>query len=114
VITIGPYELLVASACAGLQTMFTLEALGLLYLHLCNYGSAMRNALLALLIVPVSFCANVIRVTALALITYHFGDAAGQGFFHGFAGLLLFGTALVLILLLDRTLVAVLPEKHRV
>ena len=114
VITIGQYELLVATACAGLQTMFTLEALGLLYLHLCNYQSALRNALLALLIVPVSFCANVIRVVVLALVTYHFGDAAGQGFFHGFAGMLLFASALVLIMLLDRALVRLLPIQHRV
>jgi exosortase B len=114
VITIGQYELLVATACAGLQTMFTLEALGLLYLHLRNYESALRNALLALLIIPVSFCANVIRVAVLALVTYHFGDAAGQGFFHGFAGMLLFGTALVLIMLLDRAVVALLPARYRV
>ena len=114
VITIGQYELLVATACAGLQTMFTLEALGLLYLHLRNYQSALRNTLLALLIVPVSFCANVIRVVVLALVTYHFGDAAGQGFFHGFAGMLLFATALVLIMLLDRGLAGLLPARHRV
>ena len=113
VITIGQYELLVATACAGLQTMFTLEALGLLYLHLRNYQSALRNALLALLIIPVSFCSNVIRVAVLALVTYHFGDAAGQGFFHGFAGMLLFATALVLIMLLDRALGSLLRLRHR-
>jgi hypothetical protein len=26
----------------------------------------------------------------LTLITYHFGDEAGQGFLHGFAGMVLF------------------------
>jgi len=45
--------------------------------------------------------ANVIRVIVLALITYHFGDEAGQGFLHGFAGLVLFMTALMFIIATD-------------
>lgn len=113
VITIGQYELLVATACAGLQTMFTLEALGLLYLNLKGYGSWVRNATMALLVVPVSFCANVIRVTVLVLVTYHLGDAAGRGFFHGFAGIVLFVSALLLIIAADRLLGWLLPAKHR-
>jgi hypothetical protein len=40
----------------------------------------------------------------LTLITYYFGDAAGQGFLHGFAGMVLFVTALVLILSIDSAL----------
>jgi hypothetical protein len=35
------------------------------------------------------------------LITYHFGDEAGQGFLHGFAGLVLFMTALMFIIATD-------------
>jgi hypothetical protein len=41
---------------------------------------------------------------ALSLITYHFGDAAGQGFLHGFAGIFLFLSALLLIIGFDTTL----------
>jgi hypothetical protein len=40
--------------------------------------------------VPISFTANVIRVMVLTLVTYHLGDEAGQGFLHGFAGMVLF------------------------
>ena len=98
ILQVGPYQLLVADACAGLNTLLTLEALGLLYLNLVRHESAARNITLAMLIVPISFAANVIRVIALALITYHFGDAAGQGFLHGFAGMVLFLAALLLIL----------------
>ena len=101
---IGQYQLLVADACAGLQTLLTLEALGLFYLNLIHHPSAFRNMALAILIVPVSFTANVIRVIALTLITYYFGDAAGQGFLHGFAGMVLFVTALLMILALDSAL----------
>lgn len=101
ILQIGQYQLLVADACAGLQTLLTLEALGLFYLNLIQHTSVFRNLTLAIFIVPISFTANVIRVIVLTLITYHFGDAAGQGFLHGFAGMVLFISALILILSVD-------------
>lgn len=101
ILQIGQYQLLVADACAGLQTLLTLEALGLFYLNLVNHSSVYRNVILAILVVPISFSANVIRVIVLTLITYHFGDAAGQGFLHDFAGMVLFVSALILILSVD-------------
>jgi exosortase B len=104
ILQIGQYQLLVADACAGLQTLLTLEALGLFYLNLMRHPSAFRNIGLAIFIIPISFSANVIRVIVLTLITYYFGDAAGQGFLHGFAGMVLFVTALVLILSIDSAL----------
>ena len=104
ILLIGQYQLLVADACAGLQTLLTLEALGLFYLNLVRHTSAIRNIGLAILIIPISFTANVMRVLTLTLITYYFGDAAGQGFLHGFAGMVLFVSALVLILSLDSLL----------
>jgi exosortase B len=101
ILQIGQYQLLVADACAGLHTLFSLEAMGLLYLNVVRHSSLFRNIFLAILIVPISFVANVIRVMVLALITYHFGDEAGQGFLHGFAGLVLFMTALTFIFATD-------------
>jgi exosortase B len=104
ILQVGPYQLLVADACAGLHTLFTLEALGLFYLNVVRHSSTLRNIGLAILIVPISFTANVIRVMVLTLITFHFGDEAGQGFLHGFAGLVLFLTALMLIIAADSLL----------
>ncbi len=101
IVQIGQYQLLVADACAGLHTLFSLEAMGLLYLNVVRHTSLLRNIALALLIVPISFMANVIRVMVLALITYYFGDEAGQGFLHGFAGMVLFMTALMFIIATD-------------
>jgi len=101
ILQVGQYQLLVADACAGLQTLLTLEALGLFYLNVVRHSSTFRNVALATLIVPISFTANVIRVITLSLVTYYMGDAAGQGFLHGFAGMVLFITALVLIIGVD-------------
>jgi exosortase B len=104
ILQIGQYQLLVADACAGLQTLLTLEALGLFYLNVVRHTSAFRNIALAILIIPISFTANVIRVIVLTLVTFYLGDAAGQGFLHGFAGMVLFVTALILILAVDSML----------
>ena len=111
--TVGPYQLLVADACAGLNSMFTLEALGMLYMNLMQYTSVRRNVALAVLLVPVAFMANIVRVMILVLVTYHFGDEAGQGFVHGFAGMVLFMVALVFMLLLDRILGLFFPGQRQ-
>jgi exosortase B len=103
-LSIGPYKLLVADACSGLNSMFSLSALGLIYLYLMKYRSWLHNGLLLLSILPIAFAANVIRVMALVLITYYFGDEAGQGFAHTAAGMLLFVAALLLLMAFDGVL----------
>jgi exosortase B len=103
-LSIGQYQLLVADACAGLNSMFSLSAVGLLYLYLMHHKSWLHNGLILVSLVPIAFCANIVRVIILVLVTYHFGDAAGQGFVHGLSGLMLFVIALVGILLLDAIL----------
>ena len=104
ILHVGPYLILVADACAGLTSMFSLEAVGILYLGLMRHPSRARNVALSLMLVPIAFCANVVRVIVLVLTTYHLGDAAGRGFLHGFAGMLLFCVALALIVPVDRLL----------
>ena len=111
ILQVGQYQLLVADVCAGLQTLFTLEAMGLLYLNLISHPSALRTTLLAILIVPIAFAANVIRVIILVLITYYLGDEVGQGFIHGFAGIVLFASALALTIFVDHILRALVPSR---
>ena len=110
-LTVGPYQLLVADACAGLNSMFTLEALGLLYMNLMRHTSVPRNVALAVLIVPIAFIANIVRVMILVLVTFHFGDEAGQGFVHDFAGLVLFVVALLLIFAVDAVLAVAMRQR---
>lgn len=104
VLSVGQYQLLVADACSGLNSLFALTAMGLLYLHLMRYQSVVRNAVLLLAIVPIAIVSNLLRVIALVLLTFHAGDDAGQGFMHGFAGMFLFVVALLMLFGLDRVL----------
>lgn len=101
VLSIDQYQLLVADACSGLHSMFSLSALGVLYLHMMGRRQSWRNPLLLATVLPIAFFANVVRVIVLVLVTYYFGEAAGQGFIHGFAGMILFMAALVMLAAID-------------
>jgi exosortase B len=80
VLMIGQYDLLIADACSGLNSMVALSGLGLIYTYVVSRHSRWHNALLLLSVLPVAFAANVIRVMALLLVTYYFGDDAGRAF----------------------------------
>jgi exosortase B len=117
VISIGPYRMLVADACSGLNSIYSLAALGLLYMHMTYKPGWVRNGLLLAAIVPIAFVANVMRVIVLILLTYHYGDEVGQGFLHNLSGMLLFIVALLALLSLDglmrRVTRAVVPSNTR-
>jgi exosortase B len=113
VLTVGQYEMLVADACSGLNTMFSLSALGVLFMYLTARKSLLHNAIMLLSILPIAFVANVVRVLILILITYHFGDEAGQGYLHGSAGIVLLLAALGALLLLDAILARLIKPRRR-
>jgi exosortase len=104
VLYIGPYQLLVADACSGLNSMYSLSALGLLYVHLVQHQNKWRIALLMLSILPIAILCNVLRIIGLVLLTYYSGYEVGQGFFHEFTGVILFGVAILLLLAFDMLL----------
>lgn len=110
-LSIGPYQLLVADACSGLNSLFSLLALGALYVHLAAHTSRLRSLLLVLVAAPLAFLANIVRVVILVLVTYYQGDAAGQGFVHQFAGIVLFAIAFGGLLAFDWLLGQALPDE---
>jgi exosortase B len=110
IITVGQYQLLVADACSGLRSMFSLAALGTLFMYIMARESRVHNALMLASIIPVAMISNIVRVIALVLVTYHFGDEAGQGFLHGAAGMVLMLVALAAFFALDALLRWLIPR----
>lgn len=94
-IQVDTYELLVAAACAGLNSLISLSAIGLFYVYIRHNANWRYALLLMIAIVPVAILANFVRVLILVLITYYFGDAAAQGFLHNFAGVTMFAVAVL-------------------
>jgi exosortase len=100
-IQIAQFELLVAAACSGLNSLLTLSAICMFYVYLKNMNNKALFIGMALLVVPIAVLANFIRVLILILITYYFGEAAAQGFLHDFAGLLTFAAALATLMTIE-------------
>jgi len=100
-IYVAQYQLLVEDACAGLNSLISLTAISLFYIYILHNASWRYALFLMLWIVPVALLANLVRVMILVLITYHFGNAAAQGFLHSTAGLVMFATALLGIFVVD-------------
>lgn len=96
-IQIGQYQLLVAAACSGLNSIVSLSALTIFYIYVRHSNDVRLAALLLMAVAPVAVLANFIRVLILILLTYHAGEAVGQGFLHELAGVTMFATALGLI-----------------
>jgi len=100
-IQIGQYQLLVADACSGLNSLISLSAIALFYVYLRHSANLSYALLMFLAIIPVAVFANFIRILILVLLTYYAGEAAAQGFLHDFAGMTMFMTALITIFLID-------------
>ncbi|HYC36412.1 MAG TPA: exosortase B [Usitatibacter sp.] len=104
VLWVGDHPMLVADACSGLNSLYSLFALGLLYSQLVGRRSVARTLLLLAAIVPIALAANILRVLVLVMITYHFGAEAADGWTHDVLGLLVFVAALIMLLGWDNLL----------
>lgn len=101
IIHAGPYQLLVAQACAGLNALIALTAVGAVYLKIVNRQSLAANLAVIACLVPIAVIANAVRIILLILITLYLGYDAGQGFLHETAGLITFTVALGLVFMID-------------
>ena len=100
IIHIADYTIIVGEVCSGLRSLISLMAVGAIYAYLQNITNLKRSKLF-LSIIPISIIANIFRLITLSLITYYFGEAAGQGFFHNFSGFVLFAVAMVCLVIVD-------------
>jgi len=110
---IAQYQLLVEDACAGMNAILGLTSLGLFYAYLQHGASWRYCAALAVFIIPIALLANVVRIIILVLLTWQVGDEAAQGYLHGTAGLVTFGTGLLLAFALDSLLSKFRPFRDR-
>jgi exosortase B len=109
-LVVAQYQLLVEDACAGLNSIVSLTAISLFYIYILHNASWRYSLLLFLWIIPAALFANLVRVLVLVLITYHFGNAAAQGFLHSTAGMIMFVVALLSIFAVDK---AMTPIRRR-
>jgi len=100
VIFLSSATLEVAEACSGIRSLVSLLTVGIVYGYFTEERTSRRVAL-ALATLPIAIAANALRVAGTGLLAHVAGQAAAEGFFHVFAGWLVFMSAVVMLFVLQ-------------
>ena len=103
VIFLSTATLEVAEACSGIRSLVSLLTVGIVYGYFTE-DRASRRVILALSTLPIAVAANSLRVAGTGLLAHYAGQEAADGFFHGFAGWLVFMSAVAMLFTLQRVL----------
>ena len=87
----------VADACSGIRSIMSLLALSTALAYFTQRGWIKKTALI-LLAIPIAIFANSIRVIGTGILASKIGAKAAEGFFHEFAGLVIFGVAMAMLI----------------
>lgn len=101
----------VADACSGIRSIISLLALSTAIAYLTQRGWIKRTILI-IIAIPIAIVVNAVRVIGTGILADKYGAAVAEGFFHEFAGLLIFGIAIVLLLLAAFLLSKMKTENH--
>ncbi len=87
----------VADACSGIRSIISLLALAAAmgYFFLDRWW---KQVVLIALAIPIAVLANAIRVIGTGILASRYGAEVAHGFFHDFAGLAIFGVAMVMLM----------------
>jgi exosortase len=89
----------IAEACSGLSSLNSLMVAALLVGFL-QCRRTVTKVFLFLISIPLAIAVNVLRITGTALIVVHWEEAA-MGFYHSFAGWLVFVVSFIMLILLS-------------
>jgi exosortase A len=98
----------VAEACSGIRSLISLLTLGIVFGYFTDPRPGVR-LIIALSTVPVAIVANGFRVAGTGIAAHFYGPAAAEGFFHTFAGWLVFVVAFLLLFVIMRVVLWVSP-----
>lgn len=106
-VLVDGYQMQVAAACSGVNSLLGITALGLFYVYL-RHGNQPKYALaLCTMLVPVAILTNFLRVVGLILAIHWAGDGLLFNLVHDIGGVAMFAIALGMLFALDEILSAV-------
>ena len=103
IIALPNYMLEVVEACSGLRSLMTLLALGALYSYTKMPGKILPIVLFCAT-VPIAIATNIFRIFSTALGAYAISTELAEDFLHELSGILVFVTALIMMLILGAIL----------
>ena len=86
----------VADACSGLRSLMSLITLAVAFSFFIHI-SLVKRVIIVTSAIPIAIFTNALRVIGTGILSRHYGAAAAEGFFHEFAGLLVFALAVVML-----------------
>jgi exosortase len=95
--------LMVEDPCSGIRSLVALISLGALAAYFSNL-SRPRKTILFLSSIPIAVTTNIIRITALGLVSEIYGEKYATGIFHDTMGILVFVFAFLGLMLVQRLL----------
>lgn len=98
----------VAEACSGIRSLVSLLTLAIVLGYFSDPRGWVRT-LVAFSSVPVAIVTNGFRVAGTGIAAHQFGAAAAEGFFHEFSGWLVFVSAFMLMLAIQRVIIRLAP-----
>ena len=98
----GQYSATVTKECSGMNSIFSLTALSILYLRKGVNRKPWHIGFMVAFIIPVAVLTNFMRVMLVVLATWYVGDWFAQSIFHETAGVIAFVLALLMLTLIDR------------
>jgi exosortase len=95
------YAFVVSDACSGMSSLVALLLLAVIWIYAAQ-GRFLARGLVVAAVLPLVVLSNTTRVSLVLLVADRFGEDAALGFFHGASSLVLFGIALLGLLLVSR------------
>jgi len=89
----------VADACSGIRSLISLIALAVAFAYFTRTTNLKRWVIIVSA-VPIAILTNATRVIATGILAQYWGARAAEGFFHEFAGVVVFGLALAILVTL--------------
>jgi len=95
--------LMVEDPCSGIRSLVALISLGALAAYYSNLSKA-KKAILFFSSIPIAVGTNIIRITALSLVSEIYGEKYATGIFHDTMGILVFVFAFLGLMLVQKLL----------
>jgi exosortase len=96
VIHLPAMSLEVAQACSGIRSLVSLVTLAIIYGYFLE-PRVFKRVLLAVAAIPIAILANGLRIVGTGVLVHYWDPQKAEGFFHAFAGWVIFVLSLVIL-----------------
>ncbi|MGC8862916.1 MAG: exosortase/archaeosortase family protein, partial [Armatimonadota bacterium] len=97
------FDFQVAQACSGMSSLVALVGVSAVFAYITRLPAICKWIIFCLSL-PIALAANVVRISAIALVGYQWGRDAAMNVFHDWSSPILFVTAVAFLFLISMVL----------